>query len=399
MGLKISPKKMLVVLLMLMITTYHSMTMLYYINGMNSSFLEKRYIIGTLTMCLAVLIIAIFKLNRGLRMPLGLGIIMLLLLFFPLIAAKLNHQYIYHTIISQTLMWIPICVASYYSTLYYGRFPVGKRTIYLIYMWLLVLSIPLIGIHLSGNGDRGSVIFSVYLCLTIVPLILQETNYRNRYYPVLCSLVVIAATTKRTGMLAASLGFAVFYLTDGNSEKSIREKLERIVKILILGIIIIVTITTVMNEFGIDILERFGELNSDGGSGRNYIWAKVLASFSSSDLIRKLFGHGINSVFQSVTIYGDVRIKAHNDFVETLYDYGYFGLLLLIVFVLILFKEWYYQFKEHTEQFAIYSLSMIITAFFAAFSYFFIESSIINYMAVYWGIVFANRRLQLEENG
>ena len=134
MSWKVSPRKVLMVLLMCMITVYHTMTMLYYINGMDSSFLEKRYIIGTMTMCLAILLVAVFKLNRRLKMPLGIGITLMLLFVFPLITAKLNHQYIYHTVISQTLMWIPICAASYYSTLYYGRFPVGKKIIYLIYM-------------------------------------------------------------------------------------------------------------------------------------------------------------------------------------------------------------------------------------------------------------------------
>lgn len=169
----------------------------------------------------------------------------------------------------------------------------------------------------------------------------QKVEYKSRYLPILCSLIVIAATTKRTGMLAASIGFAVFYLTDGKSKKPIKKRLERIVKITILGLIVIAFLVLVLSRFGIDVLGRFSELSSDGGSGRNIVWAKVLASFSNSDLKRKIFGHGINSVFQTVTIYSDVRIKAHNDFIETLHDYGYFGLFLLIAFIAMLFKEQY----------------------------------------------------------
>ena len=41
MSWKVSPKKVMVTLLLIMITVYHSMTMLYYISGMDSSFLEK----------------------------------------------------------------------------------------------------------------------------------------------------------------------------------------------------------------------------------------------------------------------------------------------------------------------------------------------------------------------
>ena len=69
MSWKVSPKKVMVTLLLIMITVYHSMTMLYYISGMDSSFLEKRYIIGTATMILAIFIIAVFKLHRYLKMP------------------------------------------------------------------------------------------------------------------------------------------------------------------------------------------------------------------------------------------------------------------------------------------------------------------------------------------
>ena len=130
MSWKVSPKKVMVTLLLIMITVYHSMTMLYYISGMDSSFLEKRYIIGTATMILAIFIIAVFKLHRYLKMPLGLGVVLLLLFVFPIITARMNYQEIYHTLISQTLMWIPICAASYYSVLYYGEFPVSKKMLY-----------------------------------------------------------------------------------------------------------------------------------------------------------------------------------------------------------------------------------------------------------------------------
>ena len=105
-----------------------------------------------------------------------------------------------------------------------------------------------------------------------------------------------------------------------------------------------------------------------------------------------IFGLGLGNSIQKY----DYIPEAHNDFIETLHDYGYFGLFLLIAFIAMLFKEWYYQFREHTEQLAIYSFSMIVTIFFATFSYFFIESTVINYMAVYWGIVFAKRKLHRE---
>ena len=141
MSWKVSPKKVMVTLLLIMITVYHSMTMLYYISGMDSSFLEKRYIIGTATMILAIFIIAVFKLHRYLKMPLGLGVVLLLLFVFPIITARMNYQEIYHTLISQTLMWIPICAASYYSVLYYGEFPVSKKMLYFLYAILIGLSL------------------------------------------------------------------------------------------------------------------------------------------------------------------------------------------------------------------------------------------------------------------
>ena len=40
----------------------------------------------------------------------------------------MNYQEIYHTLISQTLMWIPICAASYYSVLYYVNANISDNT-------------------------------------------------------------------------------------------------------------------------------------------------------------------------------------------------------------------------------------------------------------------------------
>lgn len=395
MKIKINLKRILLTILFLLVVFYHTLTMLYYICNNELNFLVVRYIVGTIAMNIAIVVIILYQFGKNIKLKtsISLKIIMLLWIFIPLVSAKINSQYVDKANIAQTILWVLVFLAFYYATLQCRKFPIDKRWILIAYGVIIGLSLPLIKIHLSGHGDRGSVIFSVYLCLTILPLVLCCIKHKKRYYPIIISLLMISATTKRTGILAAVIGCVIFYLTDGNVKIPIKKRLEKIAKITMVGTVLIALLVVALEGMGIDVVSRFTELSSDGGSGRNYIWEKVFNGFQSSDITRHFLGHGINSVFLSLKIYSDVSIKAHNDFLEVLYDYGYVGVIMLAGIIIILLKEWVTQFKQHTQQLAIYSYSMILMLFFASFSYFFIESSIINFMSVYWGIIFAERTI------
>ena len=139
------------------------------------------------------------------------------------------------------------------------------------------------------------------------------------------------------------------------------------------------------NRSGLEIFDRFSKLSTDGGSGRDVIWAITLQAFNVSNLREKIWGHGFQSVYYRLRPGGFSRFS-HNSYIEYLYDYGIIGLSLLVLFVLFLIIIEIFI-REKNKYAPVMGLLLIITIFLSAFSYFFEESNIIQPIAVAYGII------------
>lgn len=391
--MKIKLNRLMITSIWMLSICYYILTMLFYMTD-STTFLKIKSVTGVLMLCIIPLLILLLKKKVYVKFGVHQGILVLCLLVVPIISAVFNSQTINYTLVLNSILWVLLFIVFYYATLFYGEFPINKKYIKISYIAIIILSIPLIHLHLSGLGKVGAVIFSVYGCLTILPLVLYCTERNRRYIPIMITLFLILCTTKRAGILAALIGFIIYYLTEGQKKLSLNKKLFRILTIGILLILGGTFCLFILNIFGVDIIQRFKELSSDGGSGRIFIWSTIISEFQNSDLMHKMFGHGVNAVARQVVIFSDTRIKAHNDIIETLFDYGYIGLTVLSCFLLSLILEWKKQFIQHSNELSVYSYSMIISIILMLLSYYFIESYIINFVAIYWGIVFAERKLK-----
>ena len=96
------------------------------------------------------------------------------------------------------------------------------------------------------------------------------------------------------------------------------------------------------NRSGLEIFDRFSKLSTDGGSGRDVIWAITLQAFNVSNLREKIWGHGFQSVYYRLRPGGFSRFS-HNSYIEYLYDYG-------IIISIIRFIFNYYRNKVYTRK-------------------------------------------------
>lgn len=385
-------KKSLLTIVWVLAICYHIASMLFEA-GSNEFILKLKSGAGVLALLLAGVLIILFKRKKRIRFPRLLGIVSASVMFFPIVSAVLNGQALHYSVFLRVWLWVLLFIVFYYATLYYGEFPLDKKLITISYLLLMIASVPLIRVHLSGNGRAGAVIFPVYGCLTILPLLLHCSTPRKRYAFIFMTAFIMLATTKRAGIIAAVLGFVLYYLT-ADGKASVKKRTERVIKIAVLAVVFGTVTIGVLQYMGFNIIQRFLALATDGGSGRNYIWATVLDAFNQGSKFQQFVGHGIDAVSEQVVIYSDVQIKAHNDFIEVLFDYGYIGLFIFLLFYFLLLREWIQQFRKHTKELPIYSFSMAIAAVFMMFSYFFIESSVINFIAAYWGTVLAERKIE-----
>ena len=105
----------------------------------------------------------------------------------------------------------------------------------------------------------------------------------------------------------------------------------------------------------------------------------------------RLFGHGYHAV-GSLLLPGvmDGRsILAHNDFVEYIYDYGIIGTVCYILFVLMIIKKICEQFRSRNSFLPSDCTAFVIFISISLFSYGVVQSTTINMLAIYIGIMLA----------
>jgi O-antigen ligase len=80
---------------------------------------------------------------------------------------------------------------------------------------------------------------------------------------------------------------------------------------------------------GDDIIERFLDSDDDTGSGRLDIWESLYRRLKTQDITFCIFGNG----HLATTMYSWENLTPHNDFLEILYNYGLFNLLIYVSFI------------------------------------------------------------------
>ena len=125
-------------------------------------------------------------------------------------------------------------------------------------------------------------------------------------------------------------------------------------------------------------------ISFDQGSGREYIWAYVLNAFHQSETSVRYLGHGFQAVYYRLKPFGVDRL-AHNSYLEFLYDYGYIGLSIFLVYLLGMVRKAIAAFKSRDYKTPIILYTLLICVVFGYTSYLFEESAIIVPIAIFWG--------------
>ena len=102
-----------------------------------------------------------------------------------------------------------------------------------------------------------------------------------------------------------------------------------------------------------------------------------------SDVIQLLFGHGFNAV------YGDsiLQLSAHNDILETIYDYGFLGLMLYFGFYKRLFTGLKEVRNQKPDFAAPLAVSIVITVPMTLFAHLIIYPTHFLAVCLFWGML------------
>ena len=228
---------------------------------------------------------------------------------------------------------------------------------------------------------------TAYWILFLMPILLHTPHKWLRYAGLILVGAILFASFKRGGILAFGCGLLAYLFV---KEILIGRKFTKLISFVIAIMALAIVFMVVDNALDNLFTERFMNIKDDGGSGRDQVWATTWRMIQQSEFEHLLFGHGHNSVLTN----SPLRLSAHNDFLECIYDFGLFGSLFYFMLHISLIRQIFRNIRLRNPEAAI-----------MAFTYsFFLILSLMSHVLIYpwlafmglsWGMGCAGERKAL----
>lgn len=219
---------------------------------------------------------------------------------------------------------------------------------------------------------------SSYYLLYFLPMLFLNIKDKHINFVFLITLVVLLLSSKRAGLLSLGLGFLSYSYASGKVNNK-----NRIIQTILLIIVFYFVLNWMNTMMDNRIFERFESINDDRGSGRFDMWILLWSFVQESDFFNLLFGHG----FGSVAIDAGTGFSAHNDYLEVLYDFGWVGLILFVVFLISWFVSAGRLIKSSSKLAPVVMMAMFIFVTNCFFSHIVIYTLCFNLFTLFFGAV------------
>lgn len=335
------------------------------------------FVLGIDALCI------IYKLHRRVIIIDRLLIVLATIVLFELCVSYFSGLFVVPMIFVDVVAW-PMILSVYYDYSKENPIPeVFKKITFIGMMLICLFTIPAVRLRLSGAGSAA--VFATYYCMTFLPMILMF--YKDRGAVIFSGIVLLLMliTLKRSAFIIVVTGLFLYYVILVSNQENSKKKLRRAGGLAIGILFFILAGQYLIKRMNLNILDRLSRIMDDGGSGRTRIWAQVMYYFNNSSLIEKWIGHGFHAVFYEIRPLGIARY-AHNSFLETLYDYGYIGLALVVIVVLKITFDTIRMIHHHDELAPLMAYSLVPMYILGFVSYFFEQAVMILPLCILWGI-------------
>ena len=163
-----------------------------------------------------------------------------------------------------------------------------------------------------------------FLCL--FPLILLIRNKFYRYILLLVAIGFIISSFKRGAIIICIICFIYIALFELFNSKN-TNKLFTFILLFIISVIGY-KYTVDLHSNSVYFQQRVEATEEGSMSHREVLWEDITESYLSGNPLQLLIGRGANSTLEATDNY------AHNDWLETLHNNGFFGALILLSFYL-----------------------------------------------------------------
>lgn len=238
----------------------------------------------------------------------------------------------------------------------------------------------------GGSSEELKNTIPYYLMYLSIPVLLKNSRV-GKYILIFLIAFFILLSTKRGPLLLMILSGGMTYLLTNN-----RSLIFKIISISSIAILISVVGFIIFPDLIDKFIGRFdvSDLNSDQGlddltSTRSIIWAILVDYWISSDISHQICGFGLNAVpeYLEMLTFHNLKIFAHSDWVDTMFNLGGIGLFTFLLFHIALIKEIRKALKYKNK----YAHSMLYGYLMFCFSNFF-TGSLVSFTTIWFSLFF-----------
>jgi len=231
--------------------------------------------------------------------------------------------------------------------------------------------------------DNFASLNMIYYPLLLMPWVLLAKNKFICYLGLLIIGVLVILSMKRTAMIEMTLALIIFFSIETlcmQSKKSINILRTSLLIVAIVGVFYLILVKT---DFY--LITRFASSVEDKGSNRLDIYKDIIDLLSNSTMGGLILGHGHNSAIS----YTKMKVSAHNDWLEVIFDYGFIGVAIYTFVHIFLIKKTYILIKNKSSYAASFAVSYMFLFVMSLSSHLIIYPTYFIFLASYWGAVFA----------
>lgn len=260
--------------------------------------------------------------------------IVLLLLLYSLIIISLIYTSSQSYAYEKCLYFGTNIIAFFFPILNYKAFNINSFFKSTIFLSLIIAVLYFLGPNVFGNILTDYLIVAQLFQIALVLSILQKENIQKYLFIILFSAAILLLGAR--AVLITSILIPIMLIS-----KQFKIKMKQIAIISSVTILMIASFQKVLNplfQYSMDRLFLLANFTGDESAMERVSQYTFVITNYVNEPSKYLLGYGIGS-FGKEYILQDIRAHPHNIFLETIFELGLIGLILLLSFLLIVLRK------------------------------------------------------------
>lgn len=282
--------------------------------------------------------------------------------------------------VGDALAWIGVFSIAYRVGLQYPG--MIKKAAPVLACSIIIYAALFTQVKLFSAGRGIPLISTAYYTLFFLPFALLSEKKVIKWGGTVLVLYTLLLCMKRTGFIAFVAGIVIYILVEYRSAPKGSKKRAFVLLGGLLALTAMYFFIMENTRGTFSVIDRLLSTGQTSNEGREVVWPVVISMIRYSDIIALIFGHGFGTVIEN----SPLALSAHCDFLEVIYDYGVFGLLLYLTFYKRLWNGFIKMYRQGSKLAAPMSFTFVTAFVVSLFSHLIIFPSYFLGFCLFWGL-------------